>query len=128
MRQGRDRGGVERALSAGLALIVSLSFLVETASAADGLRLPKTLEKSSGNSYADLPGVRPMPPGGFSSDSGYDCHTTTRFVDRGRDSPFGSSSGVPVEIYRCTRDGVVFEGRNPPSRGWYPGVNPRNID
>ena len=33
-----------------------------------------------------------------------------------------------VVIYRCTKDGMVFEGRNPPSKGWYPGVNPRNID
>lgn len=127
-RQKTKRRGLKRALMAGLAFAVSLSFLLDTAAAADGLRLPKTFEKSGGGSYSDLPGVRPMPPGGFSSDSGYDCHTTTRFVNRGRESPLRSGDGVPVVVYRCTKDGMIFEGRTPPSKGWYPGVNPRNID
>lgn len=128
MKQGPKLGGLRRALMAGLAVAVSFSSLLDTASAADKFRLPNTFEKSGGGSYSDLPGVRPMPPGGFSSDSGYDCHTTTRFVDRGRDSPLRSGDGVPVVIYRCSKDGMIFEGRNPPSKGWYPGVNPRNID
>ncbi len=128
MKQRPGEAGLKRVLMAGLAVAVSVSSFPGPASAAEGLRLPKTFERSGDATYSDLPGVRPMAPGEFSSDSNYECHTVTRFVDRGRDSPFRSSSGVPVVVYRCTRDGMVFEGRNPPSRGWYPGVNPRNID
>lgn len=75
--------------------------------------------------FKDLPGV--MAPDMQQKAPEYRCTTATRSF-RNRDD-VGFSDSLPVLVYRCTRDGVTFESRNPPLTGsWYPGVNPRNIE
>lgn len=77
--------------------------------------------------FQDLPGVKPQ--GEMQFGSPYSCETVTRMV-RSRNEIGFRGDGMPVTVYRCTRDGVVYESRQPPnpSGGWYPGVNPRIID
>ncbi|WP_115668781.1 hypothetical protein [Ciceribacter selenitireducens] len=78
-------------------------------------------------SFHDLPGVKPQSGDLFGN--GYRCETELRQV-RQRHGVRFFGDGVPVRVYRCTRDGVVYESTEPPnpSGGWYPGVNPRIID
>lgn len=77
--------------------------------------------------FHDLPGVKPQSGDLFGK--GYRCETELRQV-RQRHGVHFFGDGVPVRVYRCTRDGVVYESTEPPnpSGGWYPGVNPRIID
>ncbi|MBW8285135.1 MAG: hypothetical protein K0M55_16210 [Rhizobium sp.] len=77
--------------------------------------------------FRDLPGVKPQSGDLFGT--GYRCETELRQV-RQRYGVRFFGDGVPVRVYRCTRDGVVYESTEPPnpSGGWYPGVNPRIID
>ena len=77
--------------------------------------------------FHDLPGVKPQSGDLFGK--GYRCETELRQV-RQRHGVRFFGDGVPVRVYRCTRDGVVYESTEPPnpSGGWYPGVNPRIID
>ena len=37
---------------------------------------------------------------------------------------------LPYTVYRCEKNGIVYQGTQPPRTGrqWYPGVNPRVID
>lgn len=78
--------------------------------------------------FRDLPGVKPQ-SGDLFGNGGYRCETELRQV-RQRHGVRFFGDGVPVRVYRCTRDGVVYESTEPPnpSGGWYPGVNPRIID
>lgn len=77
--------------------------------------------------FHDLPGVKPQSGDLFGK--GYRCETELRQV-RQRHGVRFFGDGVPVRVYRCTRDGVVYESTEPPnpSGGWYSGVNPRIID
>ncbi len=75
--------------------------------------------------FKDLPGVTALDAS--RKEPEYRCTTATRRF-RNRDD-VGFSDTLPVLVYRCTRDGVTFESRNPPLTGsWYPGVNPRDIE
>ena len=67
--------------------------------------------------------------GDLFGNGGYRCETELRQVKQRHGVRF-FGDGVPVRVYRCTRDGVVYESTEPPnpSGGWYPGVNPRIID
>ncbi len=83
-------------------------------------------EKVASETFHDLPGVKPQSPDPL--DDGYACETgtvTPRTINRRN---FGDS--LPYTVYRCEKDGIVYQGTQPPSTGrmWYPGVNPRNID
>lgn len=77
--------------------------------------------------FQDLPGVRPQ--GEMTFGSPYSCETVIRMM-KSRDAIGYRGEGMPVRVYRCTKDGAVYESLNPPtpSGGWYPGVNPRVID
>lgn len=77
--------------------------------------------------FRDLPGVRPQ--GEMTFGSPYSCETVIRMM-KSRDAIGYRGEGMPVRVYRCTKDGAVYESLNPPnpSGGWYPGVNPRVID
>lgn len=102
-----------------LSLLLS-TFVVAPSALAD----EKRLVDPSGY-FKDLPGV--SAPDVLDKPPEYRCTTATRSF-RNRDD-VGFSDSLPVLIYRCTRDGVTFESRNPPLTGkWYPGVNPRIID
>ncbi|KPF47458.1 hypothetical protein [Rhizobium sp. AAP43] len=77
--------------------------------------------------FKDLPGVKPQDPSQQFGE-GFSCETrsvTPRHTNRRelRDS-------LPYTVYRCEKNGVVYEGTQPPRSGrmWYPGVNPRVID
>ncbi|GEO87202.1 MULTISPECIES: hypothetical protein [Alphaproteobacteria] len=78
--------------------------------------------------YRDLPGVKPQ-SGDLFGPAAYQCETIVRYVKQRQGVHF-FGDGVPVRVYRCTRNGVVYESLDPPnpSGGWYPGVNPRIID
>lgn len=79
-------------------------------------------------SFKDLPGVKPEDPANQFGE-GISCETRTvvpgpRFGRRElRDS-------LPYTVYRCEKNGIVYQGTQPPRTGrmWYPGVNPRVID
>ncbi len=82
--------------------------------------------KAGSETFHDLPGVKPQSPDPLND--GYACETglaaPRNFNGRSlRDT-------LPYTVYRCEKDGIVYQGTEPPSRGrmWYPGVNPRNID
>lgn len=76
--------------------------------------------------FKDLPGV--VPPS-VNPQSEYRCTIVTRPTRRKFETDLLGDEGLPVLVYRCERDGMVFESTRPPSAGeWYPGVNPRTID
>jgi hypothetical protein len=86
--------------------------------------------------YKDLPGVKR--PEDRVDENAYACDTdlarTRGYRSRG---PFGDErryrdglwdDGLPVLVYRCTRGPVTFEStRQPVSRDWLPGINPRDL-
>ncbi len=80
-----------------------------------------------GEAFHDLPGVKPQ--GEMQFGSPYSCETVVRMAKSRGDVGY-RGDGMPVRVYRCTRDGAVYESLQPPnpSGGWYPGVNPRVID
>ncbi|NML75235.1 hypothetical protein HHL25_13975 [Rhizobium sp. S-51] len=96
--------------------------------AAQKTKSPALLVPPTAETFHDLPGVK---PGASPSDmqSSYRCDSEIR-TQRSRDGVRFHGDGMPVRVYRCTRNGAVYEGLSPPtpSRGWYPGVNPRAID
>lgn len=79
------------------------------------------------DTFHDLPGVKPQ--GDMQFGSPYSCETVVRMAKSRGDVGY-RGDGMPVRVYRCTRDGAVYESLQPPnpSSGWYPGVNPRVID
>lgn len=102
-----------------LSLLLGVSVVVTPALAGE-----RRLVDPSGY-FEGLPGV--TAPGTLNRAPEYRCTTATRSF-RNRDD-VGFSDSLPVLVYRCTRDGVTFESRNPPLTGsWYPGVNPRDIE
>lgn len=83
--------------------------------------------KAGSEAFHDLPGVKPQSPDPLSD--GYTCETATASPSlAGRSRSLRDS--LPYTVYRCEKDGVIYQGTQPPMRGrlWYPGVNPRNID
>jgi len=54
---------------------------------------------------------------------GFTC-TTTLSTQR-QDGVEGFDRSLPERVYRCEKNGIVLESRNPPARGvWMPGINP----
>lgn len=77
--------------------------------------------------YKDLPGVKVPAP--LNAPSDYRCESTTIITrsTRNRDSVFPSEN-LPVAGYRCEKNGIVTWGTGaPPTDGWYPGINPRDL-
>ncbi|TPP12000.1 hypothetical protein FJQ55_01020 [Rhizobium glycinendophyticum] len=83
--------------------------------------------KAGSESFQDLPGVKPLPADPLAED-GYTCETGLAAPRHFNGSTLRDT--LPYTVYRCEKDGIVYQGTEPPSRGrmWYPGVNPRNID
>lgn len=83
--------------------------------------------KAGSDSFHDLPGVRPLPADPL-DDDGYTCETGLAAPRNFNGRTLRDT--LPYTVYRCEKDGIVYQGTEPPSRGrmWYPGVNPRNID
>ncbi|MBV2185924.1 MAG: hypothetical protein KUL88_15440 [Rhizobium sp.] len=120
------RSGADRAARVVLApCAVSVVLLAAVAGHAAETKPPKLVVKPE--TFHDLPGVKPQ--GDLQFGSPYSCDTVIREV-RSRNEFGRHDDGMPVRVYRCTKDGVVYESRQPPnpSGGWYPGVNPRIID
>ncbi|EHS52381.1 hypothetical protein PDO_0009 [Rhizobium sp. PDO1-076] len=83
-------------------------------------------QKAGKDTFTDLPGVKPQDPQLFGD--GYRCETFTAAPRRIDARELRNS--LPRTIYRCEKNGIVYQGTQPPTsgRGWYPGVNPRNLD
>lgn len=108
-----------------LALAVLMAFAAAPLSAAEGIAWGAAGEES----FKDLPGVKPQDP---ANQFGEDMTCETRTV-----SPRPGIGGrrelrdvLPYTVYRCEKNGIVYQGTQPPRTGrqWYPGVNPRVID
>lgn len=105
-------------------LVVVLSAFALPAFAAEGI----TWGNAGRESYQNLPGVKPQDPANQFGE-GYSCETRTvssRSSFGGRDL----RDILPYTIYRCEKNGIVYQGTQPPRSGrmWYPGVNPCIID
>lgn len=124
---GTDNTGANR-IGRALTAICAVSAVLLAAATSDAAE-PKPSKKLAvpPETFQDLPGVKPQ--GELQFGSSYSCDTVIREV-RSRNEFGFHDDGMPVRVYRCTKDGVVFESRQPPnpSGGWYPGVNPRIID
>ncbi|MCO5732771.1 hypothetical protein [Rhizobium sp. SSA_523] len=75
--------------------------------------------------FKDLPGV--VAQEGFvdngSDDTGR-CTTTTEYRRWHRGEPFPD---LPVQVFRCEKNGVVYLGTEMPNRPWVPGLNPHDL-
>ncbi|MCJ8236926.1 hypothetical protein [Peteryoungia algae] len=105
-------------------LMVVLSALAAPAVAAEGIAWGNAAQ----DSFQDLPGVKPQDPANQFGE-GYACETRTIAPRPG----FGRRElrdMLPYTVYRCEKNGIVYQGTEPPRSGrdWYPGVNPRIID
>lgn len=107
------------------ACVVAATLIAATGGLAAETQPPKLAAPPQ--AFQDLPGVRPQ--GEMTFGSPYRCETVIRMM-KSRDAIGFRGEGMPVRVYRCTKDGAVYESLNPPnpSGGWYPGVNPRVID
>ena len=81
-------------------------------------------QAGSAQPFKDLPGVKAQDPMVF--EKGYNCQTVTVAPRLNRRETI--EDVMPRIIYRCEKDGIVYQGTTPPASGWYPGVNPRIID
>ncbi len=83
-------------------------------------------QKAGQDTFTDLPGVKPQDPQLFGD--GYRCETMT--VAPRRINARELRDSLPQTVYRCEKNGIIYQGTQPPTsgRGWYPGVNPRNLD
>lgn len=105
----------------GATLLASVS---APASAAEGIAWGQAGQES----FKDLPGVKPQDPANQFGEN-MTCETRTVVPDR----RFGRRElrdSLPYTVYRCEKNGIVYQGTEPPRTGrmWYPGVNPRVID
>nr|WP_246780364.1 hypothetical protein [Rhizobium sp. AQ_MP] len=101
-----------------------LAALVSPVQAAEGIAWGRAGQES----FKDLPGVKPQDPANQFGDN-LSCETRTVFPDR-RFGRYELRDSLPYTVYRCEKNGIVYEGTQPPRTGrmWYPGVNPRVID
>ena len=105
-------------------LAILLAALVSPVSAAEGIAWGSAGQES----FKDLPGVKPQNPANQFGE-GYTCETRTVVPDH-RFGRRDLRDSLPYTVYRCEKDGIVYQGTEPPRTGrmWYPGVNPRVID
>lgn len=105
-------------------LAILLAALVSPVSAAEGIAWGSAGQES----FKDLPGVKPQNPANQFGE-GYTCETRTVVPDH-RFGRRDLRDSLPYTVYRCEKDGIVYQGTEPPRSGrmWYPGVNPRVID
>ena len=111
----------------GLALALLAVFETGTlsASAAEGIAWGKAGQES----FKDLPGVKPQDPVNQFGDN-ISCVTRTVVPNHNHFGRRDLRDSLPYTVYRCEKNGIVYEGTEPPRSGrmWYPGVNPRVID
>jgi hypothetical protein len=108
-----------------LPLLMILASVCQTPSlAAEGIVWSKAGEES----FKDLPGVKPQDPANQFGEN-VTCETRT-VVPEHRFGRRELRDSLPYTVYRCEKDGIVYQGTEPPRTGrmWYPGVNPRVID
>ncbi|MDQ0420225.1 hypothetical protein J2045_001244 [Peteryoungia aggregata LMG 23059] len=105
-------------------LAILLAALVSPVSAAEGIAWGSAGQES----FKDLPGVKPQDPANQFGE-GYTCETRT-VVPNHRFGRRDLRDSLPYTVYRCEKNGIVYQGTEPPRSGrmWYPGVNPRVID
>ncbi|MFN7092336.1 MAG: hypothetical protein ACK4P4_17505 [Allorhizobium sp.] len=98
---------------------------VAPASASEGI----TWGKAGQESFKDLPGVKPQDPVNQFGEN-VSCETRTVVPNRQHFGRRDLRDSLPYTVYRCEKNGIVYEGTEPPRSGrmWYPGVNPRVID
>lgn len=101
--------------------------LLATAVPAAAQDQPIAWGKAGQVEFQDLPGVKPQDP---AQQFGEDMHCETRTVVPNRLNRRELRDTLPYTVYRCEKNGVVYQGTQPPASGrmWYPGVNPRIID
>lgn len=129
------------ALRPRLPVVVALLFVcLATQALADN---PKTLPKLklpvqppvTSQAYKDLPGVKR--PEDVVDENAYACNTGLAETRGYYHGPFREGrryrdglwdDGLPELVYRCTRGPVTFEStRQPISKDWFPGINPRDL-
>jgi hypothetical protein len=106
-------------------LILLLSLVQAPAFAAEGIAWGNAGQES----FKDLPGVKPQDPANQFGE-GYTCETRTVAPRPGFGGRRELRDSLPYTVYRCEKNGIVYQGTQPPRSGrqWYPGVNPRIID
>jgi len=107
-----------------LPLALLIGVLTSPVHAAEGIAWGKAGQES----FKDLPGVKPQDPVNQFGEN-VTCETRTVVPNRN----FGRRElrdSLPYTVYRCEKNGIVYEGTQPPRSGrmWYPGVDPRVID
>jgi len=107
-----------------LSLVLALLFAGIAAAGAAEKKLPKlNLDTQPAPAYQDLPGVKTPEEVEAARADGFTC-TTTLSTQR-QDGVEGFDRTLPERVYRCEKNGIVLESRNPPARGaWMPGINP----
>lgn len=87
-------------------------------------KLPKlNLNAQPEPAYQNLPGVKTPEEIEAARADGFTC--TTSLSTRRQDDAEGFERSLPERVYRCEKNGIVLESRNPPARGvWMPGINP----
>jgi hypothetical protein len=108
-----------------IASLAAFAALAVPASAAEGI----TWGKAGQESFKDLPGVKPQDPVNQFGEN-VSCETRTVVPNRHHFGRRDLRDSLPYTVYRCEKNGIVYEGTEPPRSGrmWYPGVNPRVID
>ncbi|WP_377277250.1 hypothetical protein [Rhizobium sp. R86522] len=98
---------------------------VAPASASEGIAWSRAGQES----FKDLPGVKPQDPVNQFGEN-VSCETRTVVPNRHHFGRGDLRDSLPYTVYRCEKNGIVYEGTEPPRSGrmWYPGVNPRVID
>ena len=98
---------------------------IAPASASEGIAWGKAGQES----FKDLPGVKPQDPVNQFGEN-VSCEMRTVVPNRHHFGRRDLRDSLPYTVYRCEKNGIVYEGTEPPRSGrmWYPGVNPRVID
>jgi hypothetical protein len=128
MQPVREKKPMPRKISRRIAqafLLVCLAAFAAPASAAEGIAWGNAGQES----FKDLPGVKPQDPANQFGE-GVTCETRTVSPRPGFGGRRELRDVLPYTVYRCEKNGIVYQGTQPPRTGrqWYPGVNPRVID
>ncbi len=124
------RRNIPMPLSIGRKSAIALLMVVSSALSVPALAAEGVAWGTAGQeSFQDLPGVKPQDPANQFGE-GYSCETRTVAPRPGFGGRRELRDTLPYTVYRCEKNGIVYQGTQPPRSGrqWYPGVNPRVID